>query len=158
MEHSAHLRQLSDEAVRIGTALSSLSEGAHFSEKTVGLTALAVPSSGVSLKRVRTVIRARRIRSKFFDGELFADPAWDILLALLQAELAQSRVSVSSLCIASAVPPTTALRWIKNLVDTGMLIRSADPHDGRRIFIELSSSTSEEMHRCFEAVDGALMI
>ena len=36
---------------------------------------------------VRAVIRARRLRARYFDAELFADPAWDMLLDLLQAEI-----------------------------------------------------------------------
>ena len=73
-----------------------------------------------------------------FREELFADPAWDMLLDLLQAEIAQLRVPVSSLCIAAAVPATTALRWLKTMTDQGMFVRRADPHDGRRVFVELA--------------------
>ena len=51
----------------------------------------------VDVETVRAVIRARRLRSRFFSEELFADPAWDMLLDLLQAEIAQLRVPVSSL-------------------------------------------------------------
>ena len=47
-----------------------------------------------------------------------------------------------SLCIAAAVPPTTALRWIKMLTDVGLLVRVADPHDGRRVYIELAPQTA----------------
>ena len=61
-----------------------------------------------------------------------------MLLDLLQAEIAQHRVPVSSLCIAAAVPATTALRWIKTMTDAGLFKRRADPHDGRRVFVELS--------------------
>jgi hypothetical protein len=52
-----------------------------------------------------------------------------MLLDLLQAEIAQHRVPVSSLCIAAAVPATTALRWIKTMTDVGLFKRRADPHD-----------------------------
>src|SRR3712207_8321753 len=55
----------------------------------------------VSAETVRGVIRARRLRSRYFEDGLFADPAWDMLLDLLQAEIAQLRVPVSSLCIRS---------------------------------------------------------
>ena len=107
---------------------------------------------GVSLDTVRQVIRARRLRARFFDEELFADPAWDMLLDLLQAEIAQHRVPVSSLCIAAAVPATTALRWIKTMTDVGLFKRRADPHDGRRIFVELSAGASDAMRRYFGEV------
>ena len=74
---------------------------------------------------------------------MFADPAWDMLLDLLQAEIAQLRVPVSSLCIAAAVPATTALRWLKTMTDQGIFRRRADPHDGRRVFVELSPEASQ---------------
>ena len=103
----------------------------------------------VSAREVRQVIRQHRLRDEFFDSELFADPAWDMLLDLYAAKLDRGRVSVSSLCIASAVPATTALRWIKNLTDSGVFIRTEDPHDGRRIFVALSEDSTAAMHRYF---------
>jgi DNA-binding MarR family transcriptional regulator len=98
------------------------------------------------------VIRARRLRSRHFEEELFADPAWDMLLDLLQAEISQLRVPVSSLCIAAAVPPTTALRWLKTLVEEGVFVRRADPHDGRRVFVELAPESSQALRRYFAEV------
>jgi DNA-binding MarR family transcriptional regulator len=103
----------------------------------------------LSADTVRSVIRARRLRSRYFQEDLFADPAWDMLLDLLQAEIAQLRVPVSSLCIAAAVPATTALRWLKTLVDQGLFVRRADPHDGRRVFVELSPEASQALRRYF---------
>src|SRR3546814_17984132 len=62
----------------------------------------------------RELLRFRRLRDRYFAGDLFADPAWDMLLDLYAARSQNSHpVSVSSLCIASSVPATTALRWIK---------------------------------------------
>ncbi len=103
----------------------------------------------VSSRDVRTVIRQRRLRDELFDAELFADPAWDMLLDLYAARLDRTRVSVSSLCIAAAVPATTALRWIKTLTETGLFERKADQHDARRIFVQLSDEATTGMHRYF---------
>jgi DNA-binding MarR family transcriptional regulator len=75
-----------------------------------------------------------------------------MLLDLLRAEIAQLRVPVSSLCIAPAVPATTALRWLKSMTDKGIFVRRADPHDGRRVFVELSSEASLAMRRYFAEV------
>jgi hypothetical protein len=91
---------------------------------------------------LHTVLRARRLRDRFFAGDLFADPGWDIILDLMVARLAGERVSVSSLCIAAAVPPTTALRWIRQLTDRAVVRRIDDAADGRRVFIELSDETA----------------
>ena len=145
------LRQLSDEVSRIAATLARLSVGPGSTgvEKPAPATG---ETPAVSLDSVRQVIRARRLRARFFDEELFADPAWDMLLDLLQAEIAQHRVPVSSLCIAAAVPATTALRWIKTMTDVGLFRRRADPHDGRRIFVELSPEASEAMRRYFGEV------
>ena len=52
---------------------------------------------------VRRIIRQRRMRDEYFGSDMFADPAWDILLDLYAAKLERHRVSVSSLCIAAAV-------------------------------------------------------
>ena len=43
-----------------------------------------------------------------------------VLLDLFAAELEGNRVSVSSLCIAAGVAPTTALRWIARMTDMGL--------------------------------------
>ena len=102
---------------------------------------------------MRNIIRARRLRSRYFAEDLFADPAWDMLLDLLQAEISQLRVPVSGLCIAAAVPATTALRWLKTMVSKGVFIRRADPHDGRRVFVELAPEASQALRRYF-AEDG----
>ena len=91
------------------------------------------------------LIRARRLRDQFLPADLFADPAWDMMLDLLAARLAGARVSVSSLCIAASVPPTTALRWIKQLTDRGVFARVDDPSDGRRVFIELTESAERAL-------------
>lgn len=106
----------------------------------------------VDAARVRAHIRARRLRDRFFDSTLFADPGWDMLLDLFAARLEGRRVSVSSLCIAAAVPTTTALRWIKTMVDRGLFLRESDPSDARRAFITLAPATAAAMEACLEAV------
>lgn len=152
-QSSARLRQLSEEVNRIAATLARLS-----SSPVAAATSLPVEPGGdippVGVETVRTIIRARRLRARFFDEELFADPAWDMLLDLLQAEIAQLRVPVSSLCIAAAVPATTALRWLKTLVDRGLFVRRADPHDGRRVFVELAPDTSKALRRYFAEVSA----
>jgi DNA-binding MarR family transcriptional regulator len=104
-------------------------------------------------KAVRRILRQRRMREQYFPADLFADPAWDMLLDLYAARLEHQPVSVSSLCIAAAVPATTALRWIKTMTHAGLFVRESDPQDGRRIFIALADSASDAMARYFEALE-----
>ncbi len=115
-------------------------------------------SAPVDPRDVRNLIRARRMRDNHFAGALFADPGWDMLLDLFAAELEHRRVSVSSLCIAAAVPGTTALRWIANMVDLGLFERQADPLDRRRAYIVLSRRARDAMTGYFDAVRRAGLV
>lgn len=101
---------------------------------------------------VRRIIHQRQLRARYFDGDLFADPAWDILLDLTAARAEHTRVSVTSLCIASGVPPTTALRWISQMTEAGLLDRVEDETDRRRAFIVLSDKAADAMARYFVEV------
>ncbi len=98
---------------------------------------------------VRQTIRNRRLRHRYFDPALFADPAWDILLDLFAARIEGQQVSVSSLCIAAAVPPTTALRWVRQMTDNGLCRRIDDSLDKRRAFIALGDQGYLAMCRYF---------
>jgi hypothetical protein len=152
--NSAMLGQLSDEVSRIATTLARLAM-----RPEVGSTshpeqlANDIHKSDIPIETVRNVIRARRLRYEFFDKELFADPAWDMLLDLFHAEIAELRVNVSSLCTAAAVPPTTALRWINLMTDADLFRRSADPYDARRVFVRLSPMTSAGMSGYFKKLE-----
>ena len=55
-------------------------------------------------------LKLRANRDNIADAQLLSDPAWDMLLDLYAARLEGRRVSVSSLCIAAAVPPTSISR------------------------------------------------
>jgi hypothetical protein len=155
--NAERLRQLSEEVSRIASTLARLSTGPGAPIRPIEKSSAAnVPP--LSVETVRSVIRARRMRARYFRDELFADPAWDMLLDLLQAEIAQLRVPVSSLCIAASVPATTALRWLKTMVSEGIFVRRADPHDGRRVFVELAPEASQALRRYFADVGQPAVI
>lgn len=143
---TVRLQQLSEEVGRIANVLAALSED-DAAAAAMAVAGAAPSGEGEKLDAglIRSIIRARRLRDHFFPSELFADPAWDMLLDLMAARVERQQVAVSSLCIAAAVPPTTALRWIKTLCDQGLFVRVADPEDGRRVFIELSAETAAMM-------------
>jgi DNA-binding MarR family transcriptional regulator len=151
--NSERLRQLSSEVSRIATTLARLSsepEASLLPERAYE----AAPD--ISADTVMSVIRARRLRARFFEEELFADPAWDMMLELLHADLCGRRVSVSSLSAASGVPATTALRWLKAMVDKGLFIRRDDPLDGRRVYVDLAPETSRTLRLYFAEIEKGL--
>ena len=158
------LHRISDELAEFARTLSRMAD----TERKVGVSDKPVsfrpaPVSGfqpfptsakdnaapIGARALREIIKTRRLRDRFFDSELFADPAWDILLDLKAAAAEGQNVSVSSLCIAAAVPPTTALRWITAMTESGMLERQQDPDDARRVFIVLSAVTSAKLDDYF---------
>ncbi len=94
----------------------------------------------LTLALATEIYRFRRKRAEFFNNDLFADPGWDILLELYRLRLEGRRASVKSICIASEVPSTTALRWINILIAQGLLHRTNDAHDHRVRWISLSDS------------------
>ena len=78
------------------------------------------------------MFNARRRRAQFFDPELLSDPAWDMLLDLFIARIRGKWMRTISLCIASGVPNSTALRWIAAL-EAHDLIERRGEHDDRRV-------------------------
>ena len=153
------LRRLSDEVQRIAAALARMSDGGYQTDPaTHAPPTPAGADADLDAETVRSVIRARRLRADYFDADLFHDPAWDMMLDLLAAEIAQHRVPVSSLCMAAAVPPTTALRWMKTLTDKKIFLRRSDPHDGRRVFVELSEQASGALRAYFAKLAPRLAI
>lgn len=94
---------------------------------------------------LRQEIKSRRTREQLLPADLFADPAWDMLLELTLARLESRQMPVSSLSLAAAVPTTTGLRWVKTLLDRGIVERVPDPEDGRRHHVTLVDETFETM-------------
>ena len=143
---AARLARLTAEVARLAEALARLAreeplpdEAAKVADRDGGYGAPPPDAADpVDPAAIRRLLRARRLRDRQFGAGLFEDPAWDMMLDLYAAHLERRAVSVSSLCIAAAVAPTTALRWIGRMVAAGLFIRRADPADRRRALMTLS--------------------
>jgi predicted transcriptional regulator len=106
--------------------------------------------------KVRRVLAARRIRERQLGEDLFADPAWDLLLEAFAADLGQKHLTVAALCLATNVPQSVAIRWIKKLEQDGWLHRSRALEE--RQSIELTPRGSVRLRRYFEGVGSALLL
>lgn len=95
--------------------------------------------------RAKDIVSSRKLRRSLFGAVPFADPAWDIMLDVTICELEGRPVAVSSVCVAAKVPSSTALRWVGDLVNIGILERWADPNDGRRNFLGLTAQARQAM-------------
>lgn len=149
---AARLAKLNAEVARIADVLAKLSK--H--DEPMRTAIVAEPSfdyaaeqrtDSITAADIRQIVRSRRLRDRYVGSGLFEDPAWDMMLDLYAAHLERAHVSVSSLCIAAAVAPTTALRWISRLTEAGLFERRPDPFDRRRAFMSLTESGLDAMRR-----------
>lgn len=102
---------------------------------------------------LRRIIRERRVRERYFNEVRFGEPAWDIILDLTLAWFENKTVAVSSLCIASGVPMSTAMRWINDMIEAGIIDRWIDPADGRRTLVRITPATRDAMLRYLAALN-----
>ncbi|VVT24527.1 conserved hypothetical protein [Sphingomonas sp. EC-HK361] len=151
---TARLARLNEEVARIADVLSRLSHRGsvdgmlargYVSDRRQGFDAGVTAPAPIDPSTIRQAIRARRLRDRIVGEGLFEDPAWDMLLDLFAAHLERAQVSVSSLCIAAAVAPTTALRWIGRMTQAGLIERHPDPFDKRRVFMALTADAQAKM-------------
>lgn len=112
------------------------------------LPAVDAEPSPAELKACAELIqKTRQIRSKFFDPQIIAGPAWDILVDLTVAGLEDRQVPTSSACAATEAPFTTALRYVNQLVEAGLVTKVADEGDRRRTLLQLEPGTFNLMKR-----------
>jgi DNA-binding MarR family transcriptional regulator len=76
-----------------------------------------------------------------------------MLLDLVVAEGEHKTLSISSLCMAAAVPQTTALRWLNYLVEAGLLLRTPNLNDSRSTFVRLTPKARRLMLRALAPID-----
>lgn len=119
----------------------------RFTLATADAPAAASPSEHgpLALAVARALLALQASRQKAIPGELFSDPAWDMLLDLFVAAGEQRSVCVSSLCLAAHIPVSTAHRWVQALARSGAITRREDPLDRRRIFVELPPAVMAAM-------------
>jgi DNA-binding MarR family transcriptional regulator len=130
-----------DELRAIGERLLILAE-AGVTDVAIRASQTVLPGDAVDDRYLSSIAQAiyaaRRLRDHFLDAHLFGEPAWDMLLDLFIRAAHGKRTAVTSLCIASGVPLTTALRWIGTLQDAGLVLREEAEHDRRVAYLKLS--------------------
>jgi len=83
---------------------------------------------------VRLELELVRMRRRTI-GDEQSDPVWAMVLELCAARLDGRELSVTSLCLASGLPVTTALRRLDELERDGRILRNPDSTDRRRVFV-----------------------
>lgn len=153
---AAQVRLWADELRRAATEADSLAanlDGQSASPVVVTLASRAEPTYAAVARRI---LKDRRKVTDFFEPDMFADPARDILLDLFAAAEEGESVSVSSCCIAASVPQTTALRWLDRLKQTGLVTQTEDAADRRRRFVALTPKGHDAMRRYLASISRVL--
>ena len=126
----------SNNTVRIATSLGSACD----------LEASSAAGAGsLSAGMVEAIIQERELRANYVPGELLTEPAWDMLLELLHAELVERDVTAAVLCKAARVSLSVGLRWIEVLVSKGLCTCTNLITNPDRTVVELSERGSEAM-------------
>lgn len=99
---------------------------------------------------------ARRARGKYFPGELFADPAWDILLGLYCARNRGEQITVTGVGLSVGLAQATSFRWLNELEKAGLIKRVRDPGHRRRVFVTLTASGYEKVTLWLEETNARL--
>lgn len=89
----------------------------------------------------------RRRRDSLIRYDLFAEPAWDMLLDLYIQHHRGQPVAVDRLCTAAATASTTALRWLGLLIEKELVMRSSSAEDDGILRVMLSERGISEMER-----------
>lgn len=109
---------------RLAQALERVRRIAAASRGEIVVPAYNGPEEPTNLDRVRALYAQRRHRDSAAgpDGDLFADPAWDLLLALFIAREEGRWLTEADACAATCVAPAAALRWLGVLGARGLVM------------------------------------
>lgn len=95
----------------------------------------------------RSEFHNRRRRDSLIAYDLFAEPAWDMLLDLYIQHHRRQPVAIDRLCAVAATASTTALRWVGLLIEKELVTRSPCAADDDVVRVTLSARGISEMER-----------
>jgi CheY-like chemotaxis protein/DNA-binding MarR family transcriptional regulator len=138
------VRELEDTARRLALKMQSVTQPGE---------ARAAEGSRVDGREALALLaKLRDTRQTIFGETLMPEPAWEMLTELMRASIANARLSVTSLCLSSLSPTTTALRKIEELEEAGLVRRVPDARDRRRSYVELTPGGILRMRMFLDAL------
>lgn len=114
------------------------------------------PSRRLAL--AKSIVASRKRRANSFRNIRLGEPSWDMILDLYVAQGEGRRVDISGLCLASGVPPTTALRYVDLLVEDGHIAKVDDRDDGRRAFVNMGAQLHAAMDDWLDQAEAGLRL
>jgi len=151
------LRLLAEQLLQFAESMgaqedSGLPPSSHFGQRLQAVDGFSAKDIAECIEIAEQLYSMRRYRDRMFGPEhRFGEAAWDILLDLFIMEARGRAIHVTSACIASAVPQSTALRCIRELEGDGLIVRDLDRSDARKSLLRL---TDEGMRRMIQVLRG----
>lgn len=81
-------------------------------------------------------------------------PEVSLLIELYEAERQKLRVKASVLGLASGIPQTTSIRWLRHLEEQGWIIRTPHETDLRVTHVKLAPGMFEQLDSIFRKRQG----
>lgn len=101
------------------------------------------------------LVKLRQRRQKYVPSKFLGEPGWDIMLAIHAYEHVYRGVSISSLAKMTGTASSSALRWVGQLVDAGLIVRQGSSTDRRSANVKLAEDTRHALDRYLEHVEVA---
>lgn len=111
------------------------------------MTHQAVAGEHDLFRVAREQMEAVRFRQRHLKLGEISEGSWVMVLELYIARCSRATLSVTSLCYASGLSLTSAIRRIDELEKENVAIRSRDPKDKRRILVTLTDHAFLEVER-----------
>jgi DNA-binding IclR family transcriptional regulator len=106
---------------------------------------------------IRSILILRRAREHLFGPDLFAEPAWDVLLELYAATLGGRQMSLRDIALAIKAPASTTARWVGALAERGLIASHADPNELSVLRIGLTEWGAFQMNQLADRWRTAFM-
>jgi hypothetical protein len=110
----------------------------------------------IDRETIKAIMRVHQAQAKLLGYGLVDDAAWVMLLDLLLMHLESKTLAVTSLCVGSGVPVTTALRRLDQLISKGLALKTPDRTDRRRLLVSISPKGIDCVSAIVEHMQGEL--
>ncbi len=158
IELLAEVRQIRDRSDALMSELTSAVPGRRGAPDRMSRpSGLAVVPESTDIYADVTALlqRVQKVRKRILGEEGLDDTIWEMLLDLMAAHLRGEVVTVTSLCMVSDSPQTTALRRIEQMEAVGLVERQPDEGDRRRRIVTLTPKGIDGISRYLSAVSAA---
>lgn len=109
--------------------------------------------TGVRFAQISAAKRDRAHRETYLPSELFAEPAWEILLEVYSFEILSCAVTQSEILARIGVPVTTSLRWMKMLEAKDLVARMPMSEESTEVLVTLTPAGVKAMDGYFSRLE-----